>query len=63
MKKILETNNLGVCSDNFDPESLAKKMNRLSVSQIDEFKNNSHEASKTLNAENEGEKLYKLLIL
>jgi hypothetical protein len=51
----------GVVSDNFEPRSLAEKLNALTPEQVLEFKARSAEAAKTLNAEN-NEVLFKKLI-
>ncbi len=50
MKSVIEQNGIGVVSDAFTVESLAKTLNSLDAVQITEFKNNAHIAAKTLNA-------------
>lgn len=52
MKKLVERYDLGVIADDYNPESYAKKLNKLTVEQIDYYKNQSHKAAKELAAEN-----------
>lgn len=51
MRRLVEKYKLGVVADDFSPESLAKKIRRLTKQNILEFKNNSELASKIENAE------------
>lgn len=45
MKNILEENQLGVVSDDFDEASLAKKINGLKIEDLIKFKANAHKAA------------------
>lgn len=51
MAEIVNTYNLGVVSDDFNPQSLGKKINSLTAQDIFQFKNQSDKASKELSAE------------
>ncbi len=51
MSRIVYKYNCGIVSDDFNPVSLATKLNKLTAEQILSFKKNSHTASKILNAE------------
>lgn len=46
--------NCGIVSESFNPLLLAKKLNTLTAEQIMIFKQNSHKAARSLNAENNG---------
>jgi hypothetical protein len=61
MKLLVEKYGLGVVAKSFDSKSLAKKINELTVSKLKQFKSNAKQAAEILNAENEGEKLLKLV--
>ena len=50
MKKITEYYKLGVVSEDFNPENLAKKIMQLAPEQVDEFKNNCSAAALAFNA-------------
>lgn len=54
MKYILEENQLGVVSEDFDVASLAKKINSLQVEDVSKFKANAHKVA--LEYSNEGNK-------
>ena len=60
MKKILNEYQLGIILDGNNPKEWANKINSLSVVQIDQFKINSLEAAKVLNADVEMNKLHKI---
>ena len=51
MKRVLDTFKLGVCSDDFKPESIAKAISMMSKKQIDQFKANSDKNAIDLCAE------------
>jgi glycosyltransferase involved in cell wall biosynthesis len=57
MQAIVEQYNCGVVSNSFSPQSLANSIQSLSIEQIDEFKRNSLQSAKELNAEFEMRKL------
>ncbi len=61
MEKIINTYNCGVVNDNFRLESLAEKLNKLSTTEIENFKKQAFLASKDLNAEKNGELFLKLV--
>lgn len=51
MKRLVEMENIGVVADDFTVESMAKKIKRLSISEIRAMKQNAHTAAKKYNAE------------
>lgn len=51
MKKIVEKYECGIVSKDFNPLSLARELNRLTVKGIIQYKENSHKAAIDLNAE------------
>ncbi len=51
MRNIIEHYQCGVVSQDFDPASLADKLNSLSAEEIKTMKENAHKAAKDLNAE------------
>jgi hypothetical protein len=51
IKKITEAYNIGVVSEDFNPISLAKKINSLNAQQIESFKNNTAKVASEMNAE------------
>lgn len=61
MKKIILENKVGLVSSDFSIESFYKTLNKLTPPLIMNFKNNSHQAAKKLNWNNEEKKLINLL--
>lgn len=57
MEKIVRKHNIGVVSDDFNPESLAKKLNILSASDIINMKNNTDKIAKIFNSDINAKKL------
>ncbi|MFW5879401.1 MAG: glycosyltransferase [bacterium] len=57
MKSIVEKYNIGVVSDDFTPESLAKAIKRVTIQELIEYKKNTERAAKELNAEKNAEVL------
>ncbi len=57
MKNIVEKYNIGVVSDDFTPDSLAKAIKNTPISQLMQYKKNTEKAAKELNAENNAELL------
>jgi hypothetical protein len=51
MANIVNTYNLGIVADDFTPQSLAKKINSLTVEEISFFKTQSNKFAKELSAE------------
>jgi len=51
MSKIIKQYNIGICSDNFTPKSLANAISSLSIEKIMEYKNNSHKYAKELSSD------------
>jgi hypothetical protein len=51
MASIVNNYKLGVVSENFTSRSLADELNKLSIEQIQDFKNQSHKAAPELSAE------------
>lgn len=62
MKYLLEKYELGVVSDNFTPESLAKLIASLSFKQINRYKQNAVVAAKELGAESYNQLLLKSIL-
>jgi hypothetical protein len=61
MKLAVNLFDLGVVSTEFAPSSLAKELNRLSVNDIRQFKENTIKAAEVLNSQNEAKKLLSLV--
>jgi len=61
MAKIVKKYNLDIVSDDFEPKTLANKLNRLKKEDTICYKNNSHIAAKELGAENNKEILISLV--
>jgi len=61
MSKLINKYDLGVVSSDFSPKLLANSLNKLTVEQIDYYKNKSHKAAKELSSENNKEILLKLV--
>lgn len=61
MKKITETYDIGVVSEDFSPIGLATKINSLTAEKIDSFKSNTAKVAKEMNAE-QNEIIFKKLI-
>lgn len=57
MKRLLDEHDLGVVSENYSVEELASLLNALSVEDIARFKENSHVAAQTYNANDSLEKI------
>jgi len=51
MKKLVEKYNLGFCSEDYDAEKLARKLNALSADEIMYYKNQSHIHAEDLGSE------------
>ena len=60
MAEIVQQNDIGMISGDQSPETMAALLNSLTIEKIDEFKRNSLELAKTLNAETEMGKLMKI---
>lgn len=50
MKRVLEKYQLGVVAEDFTPQALARHLNRLTVEEIKQYKENSHQAAEVLSA-------------
>ncbi|MDW7973511.1 MAG: hypothetical protein RMI01_09985 [Thermodesulfovibrio sp.] len=61
MVKIVRKYDLGIIADNFEPQNLAEKLNRLKYEDILHYKRNSHKAAKILCYENESRKLLDII--
>ena len=61
MAKLVQQYNLGIISKDFTPKSMAESLNKLTKEEILQYKENSNKAAKILNAQNEGEKLLKIV--
>lgn len=61
MSKIVQDYDCGVVSDDYLPQSLAKRLNQLTLDDIFRYKQKSHDAAKILNWEQESLKLTKLI--
>jgi hypothetical protein len=61
MKRIVEEHQLGLVADAFTVDAMAEKLNSLTVEDINNFKNNSHKAALTFNAENNAKQLNVIL--
>lgn len=61
MAQITQQFNLGVISEDFTAQSLAKKINALSATDISQFKSNTNSAAEAHNAESNKSKLIKVL--
>ena len=61
MARLTKQYNLGIISKNFTPKSMAESLNSLTKEQILQYKENANQAAKILNAEREGEKLFRIL--
>ena len=61
MKNLVDTYNLGIVSDNFDPKSLAKKLNELTVQKIQYYKKQSHKHARELSSSKNKEQFLKII--
>lgn len=61
MKKIVEKYDCGIVSKDFNPKSLAEKLNKLTAEKIIYYKNQPHKAASELNAENNSKKIRKIV--
>jgi len=61
MTKMVKSYNLGVVSENFEPESPAKELNSLTADKIDFYKNQSDKAARELSAEKNKEILHEII--
>ena len=61
MARLVQEYNLGIIAKDFSPQEMAKSLNALTKEQILQYKENANKAAKILNAEKEGEKLFKIL--
>lgn len=61
MSKIVRKFNCGVVAKDFDPRSLANELNRLTTHKLLEFKEQSHQAAKVLNAEVNGRRVREIV--
>lgn len=57
MAEIVTHYNIGIVSENFTAESLAKRLNQLTRGDVEKYKKNTNIAAKELNAEGNAEKL------
>jgi len=57
MANIVRKYDLGIVSDDFTPQSMAEKLNRLTKMKIEYYKNRSHSAASQLSSEKNLEKL------
>jgi glycosyltransferase involved in cell wall biosynthesis len=62
IKRIIEKYKVGVCSSGWSASFLAESIRSLSIDQINDYKRNSLEAAKILNAEEELRKLRNVII-
>jgi len=60
MAKIVRENDLGVVAKDFEPESLAEEIKKLSAEDIMRFKRNSHKVAKELSAQKNKETIARL---
>ena len=51
MKNVVENYQLGIVAEDFTPQALAKQLNKLTVEEIRQYKQRSHQAARTLSAE------------
>ncbi|MDX2171904.1 MAG: glycosyltransferase [Bacteroidota bacterium] len=61
MKYLVEKYNLGVVSDDYSPESMAKKIMTLTPTAIDKYKLNSHNYAMELSAEENQKKILEIV--
>lgn len=61
MQAIVEQYDLGIVAQNFNPNNLAKALNKLSLEQITYYKKQSNQAAKELNAENNCQRINEIL--
>lgn len=61
MAEIVNEYNLGVVSDDFTPQSLAKKIISLTLEQVESYKRNTEKAARELNAETNKTKFQNLV--
>jgi glycosyltransferase involved in cell wall biosynthesis len=61
MSKIVTEYDLGIISDDFAPESMAKRLNNLTADQIIYYKIQSHKAANALSSEANMEKLERMI--
>ena len=61
MARLVQEYNLGIIAKDFSAKEMAKSLNALTKEQILQYKENANKAAKILNAEKEGEKLFKIL--
>jgi hypothetical protein len=61
MARIVKEHQCGIVADSFDLNVLAADLNKLSSTDIDEFKNKSHEAAEVLNWDEESKLLKKVI--
>ncbi len=61
MAEVVDRYNIGVVSDDFKPETLAKQLNKITKKQLQQYKNNCDLAAEELSAEKNKFKLNKLI--
>jgi glycosyltransferase involved in cell wall biosynthesis len=61
MARITQNYNLGIVADDFEPESMAEGLNKLSVDDINHFKAQADKSARELSAEKNGEIFLKLI--
>ena len=61
MKKIVDQYKCGIVSSEFNPQSLAAELNKLTMERIAELKGNSNRAASELNAEVSGKRVQKIV--
>ena len=62
MKKVVEKYQLGVVASDFSPRALASQLNRLTRTDVETFKQNSHQAARELSAEHNRKLLLNTLL-
>jgi len=61
MKRVVDEHQLGLVANDFTIDAMAKKLNNLTVEDLNKFKQNSHKAATIYNAENNAEQLKLIL--
>lgn len=61
MKRLVETYDLGVVADNYDPKGMAEKLNRLTPEKIMYYKKRSHDSAKDLSSESNRDKFLQII--
>ena len=61
MSSFVRENLLGIVSENFSPKSMAKALNALSISEIDQFKKNADKAAYLFNSDVNEKKILEII--